>query len=197
MKKYLLLTFLTLLCWSKVNAEELRFVYIAHDIETATDKLVRELSGLQRAAREGVPTIFYLSNADSPIIAYYNVKNKKDGEIYREILGELQERSFHNTSAIVDRETIVSIFENLLADNHIYDKITWKFYITQNYWNMYNEEVIASSYFILDIADWTHINFLLQIYYSGAEKLNIDDNYPFGKLNLCPTINSNYELLYL
>ena len=112
MKRFLLIIIVSCIAHLAV-AQELRFVYIAHDLETATDKLVKELNGLQRATRDGMPTIFYLSNSDNPIIAYFNIDGKQDGDIYREIMGELQERSFHNTSAIVDRDTIVSIFKNL------------------------------------------------------------------------------------
>lgn len=196
MKRILLISIIS--CMTLLAAaQELRFVYIAHDLQTSTDKLVKELNGLQRATRDGVPTIFYLSNSDRPIIAYYNIDNKQDGDIYREIMGELQERSFHNTSAIVDRDTIVSIFRNLEVEKGAFTNVVWKFYITQNYWDLYNEDIIASSYFILNIAEWKQPGFLLQIYYSGNEAMQIDETHPFGLLNLCPTLNNNYELLYL
>lgn len=178
-------------------AQELRFVYIAHDLETSTEKLVRELNGMQRAARDGVSTIFYLSNAENPIIAYYNVENRQDGDTYREIMGELQERSFHNTSAIVDRDSIVSIFNRIDIENSSFANVIWKFYITQNYWNLYNEDIIASSYFILNIAEWTKPRFSLQLYFSGQEEFHVDEKYPFGVLNLCPKLNNAYELLTL
>ena len=58
MKRFLMLFLVSGLTLVAI-AQELRFVYIAHDLETATDKLVRELNGLQRATRDGVPTIFY------------------------------------------------------------------------------------------------------------------------------------------
>lgn len=196
MKKFVLL--ICLLCSAMLaTAQELRFVYIAHDLETATEKLVRELNGMQRAAREGMPTIFYLSNAENPIIAYYNVEDRQDGDVYREIMGELQERSFHNTSAIVDRDSIVSIFNRINIENSQYTNVVWKFYITQNYWNLYNEDIIASSYFILNIAEWSKPNFLLQLYFSGQEEFRVDEKHPFGVLNLCPKLNNTYELLTL
>lgn len=178
-------------------AQELRFVYVAHDLETATERLVRELNGLQRAARDGMPTIFYLSNSEKPIIAYYNIEDRQDGDIYREIMGELQERSFHNTSAIVDRDSIVSIFSRINIEEGQFSNVVWKFYITQNYWNLYNEDIIASSYFILNIAEWTKPTFHLQLYYSGQEEFRVDEQHPFGVLNLCPNLNHNYELLTL
>lgn len=196
MKRFLLIIIVSCIAHLAV-AQELRFVYIAHDLETATDKLVKELNGLQRATRDGMPTIFYLSNSDNPIIAYFNIDAKQDGDIYREIMGELQERSFHNTSAIVDRDTIVSIFKNLKIESGVYSNVVWKFYITQNYWNLYNEDIIASSYFILNIAEWKQPAFLLQIYFSGNDAMQVDEQYPFGLLNLCPTLNHNYELLSL
>lgn len=196
MKKLVL--FFSLICVSLLGtAQELRFVYIAHDLETATEKLVRELNGMQRAARDGMPTIFYLSNAENPIIAYYNVEDRQDGDVYREIMGELQERSFHNTSAVVDKDSIVSIFNRINIENSPYTNLVWKFYITQNYWNLYNEDIIASSYFILNIAEWTKPNFLLQLYFSGQEEFRVDEKYPFGVLNLCPKLNNSYELLTL
>ena len=196
MKKLVL--FFSLICVSLLGtAQELRIVYIAHDLETATEKLVRELNGMQRAARDGMPTIFYLSNAENPIIAYYNVEDRQDGDVYREIMGELQERSFHNTSAVVDKDSIVSIFNRINIENSPYTNLVWKFYITQNYWNLYNEDIIASSYFILNIAEWTKPNFLLQLYFSGQEEFRVDEKYPFGVLNLCPKLNNSYELLTL
>lgn len=195
MKRFLFISLLTCITWI-ANAQELRFVYIAHDLETSTEKLVRELNGLQRAARnDGMPTIFYLSNSEKPIIAYYNVEERQDGDIYREIMGELQESSFHNTSAIVDRDSIVSIFNRLRVENGQYTNVVWKFYITQNYWNLYNEDVIASSYFILNIAEWTKPTFHLQLYYYGQEEFRVDEKYPFGMLNLSPKLNNNYELV--
>ena len=195
MKRFLFISLLTCIAWI-ANAQELRFVYIAHDLETSTEKLVRELNGLQRAARnDGMPTIFYLSNSEKPIIAYYNVEERQDGDIYREIMGELQESSFHNTSAIVDRDSIVSIFNRLRVENGQYTNVVWKFYITQNYWNLYNEDVIASSYFILNIAEWTKPTFHLQLYYYGQEEFHVDEKYPFGMLNLSPKLNNNYELV--
>jgi len=195
MKRFLFISLLTCIAWI-ANAQELRFVYIAHDLETSTEKLVRELNGLQRAARnDGMPTIFYLSNSEKPIIAYYNVEERQDGDIYREIMGELQESSFHNTSAIVDRDSIVSIFNRLRVENGQYTNVVWKFYITQNYWNLYNEDVIASSYFILNIAEWTKPTFHLQLYYYGQEEFRVDEKYPFGMLNLSPKLNNNYELV--
>ena len=196
MKRFLMLFLVSGLTLVAI-AQELRFVYIAHDLETATDKLVRELNGLQRATRDGVPTIFYLSNSDSPIIAYFNINDRQDGDIYREIMGELQERSFHNTSAVVDRDNIVSILRDLNIEKGAYSSLVWKFYITQNYWDLYNEDVLASSYFILNIAEWKQPSFLLQIYFSGSEAMRIDEKYPFGLLNLCPDLNDNYELLTL
>lgn len=196
MKRFLMLFLVSGLTLVAI-AQELRFVYIAHDLETATDKLVRELNGLQRATRDGVPTIFYLSNSDSPIIAYFNINDRQDGDIYREIMGELQERSFHNTSAVVDRDNIVSILRDLNIEKGAYSSLVWKFYITQNYWDLYNEDVLASSYFILNIAEWKQPSFLLQIYFSGSEAMRVDEKYPFGLLNLCPGLNDNYELLTL
>ena len=196
MKKFVLL--ICLLCSAMLaTAQEWRFVDRAHDLETATEKLVRELNGMQRAARDGMPTIFYLSNAENPVIAYYNVEGRQDGDIYREIMGELQERSFHNTSAIVDRDSIVSIFNRINIENSQYTNVVWKFYITQNYWNLYNEDIIASSYFILNIAEWSKPNFLLQLYFSGQEEFRVDEKHPFGVLNLCPKLNNTYELLTL
>lgn len=196
MKRFLMLFLVSGLTLVAI-AQELRFVYIAHDLETATDKLVRELNGLQRATRDGVPTIFYLSNSDSPIIAYFNINDRHDSDIYREIMGELQERSFHNTSAVVDRDNIVSILRDLNIEKGAYSSLVWKFYITQNYWDLYNEDVLASSYFILNIAEWKQPSFLLQIYFSGSEAMRVDEKYPFGLLNLCPNLNNNYELLTL
>lgn len=198
MKRIISLLSIIWLCLTSINANELRFIYIAHDIETATDKLVQELNGLQRAARDGVPTIFYLSNSDKPIIAYYNINNKQDGEKYREIMGELQEHDYHDTSAIDDRDSIVNIFTKLKIENGNYSKVVWKFYITQRYFDdNFNEAVIASTYFILNIAEWTKPSFLLQLYFSGQAEIQIDKKYPFGILNLCPTLNNNYELITL
>ena len=112
-------------------------------------------------------------------------------------MGELQERSFHNTSAIVDRDYIVSIFTELQIESGFYSKVTWKFYITQNYWNNFNEAIIASTYFVLNIAEWIKPSFLLQLYYSGQENFKVDEKYPFGTLDLCPSLNNNYELITL
>lgn len=197
MKRIVSIVSIVWLCFIGIEAKELRFVYIAHDVETTTDRLVKELNGLQRAARDGVPTIFYLSNSDRPLVAYYNINDRQDGDVYREIMGELQERSFHNTSAIVDRDSIVSIFTELQIESGSYSKVAWKFYITQNYWNNFNEAIIASAYFVLNIAEWIKPSFLLQLYYSGQENFKVDEKYPFGTLDLCPSLNNNYELITL
>ena len=50
---------------------------------------------------------------------------------------------------------------------------------------------------ILNIAEWKQPAFLLQIYFSGNDAMQVDEQYPFGLLNLCPTLNHNYELLSL
>lgn len=195
MKKLML--FCLLLCTISVYSEELRFVYIAHGLQTSIDNLVQELDGLQRAARDGVATIFYMSNEDRPYIAYYNLDGKRDSEIYNQMMGELQESSFHNTDALTDLDMIIKIMEKYAVGNNRYDEVTWKFYITQKYWDMYNESVIASSYFVLDIEKWQRKDFKLQIYYSGEDEMEINKDYPFGELNLCPSLNNKYELINL
>lgn len=176
-------------------ADELRFVYIAHDTETSTDKLVKELQGLYKGARNGVPSIFYLSDGESPKVAYFNINGRQDADIYREIVAGLQESNFHNTSASVDRANITRMFTELNPDGQ-YDLVDWKFYITQNYWNMYRESIIASTYFILGIDTWK-TSFLLQLYYSGSKPFKVDKVRPFGELDLCPSINHGYELVTL
>lgn len=196
MKKILLIFFVFFIGLTYANAQKLQFCYIAHDGGLNIDKLLGYLGDIHRLAQIDDPCIFYLSNGDKPYIAYYNIENNhQDLSTYKEILGKLQETGELSINASTDVENIVSIFEKIDIDNAIYKNVEWNFFITPEYWNRYNETIIATSYFILNIAEWKQADFKLKIYNVSDKRLQIDKEYPFGLLNLAPQLNNKIILL--
>lgn len=195
MKKSILLILICFACeLSWAQQKELKFYYIVHSIETPVAKLCEDLRDFQKAAKNRKePTIFYLSNMNSPIIACYNVGgNTNDDEHFSAIIGALQGRNYHTIDVQTDVRMITSLLEaaNLQDNNgnYSYSHLFWRVYLTQEFWQLkYNEKILAKVLYITELQNAS--NFVrLQIYYTGEEDFIYDEKYPLGRYNLCPEI---------
>lgn len=199
MKRGLLILLIGILSITKGYSQtgRLIFTYIAHSTETPVTQLCNELrSQFDFARNYRVPTIFYLANMKLPLIATIGIEGQEDNvEAFDKIIKELQERRFHSVDSKEDVSQIISIFNEhdfLDKDNKLkYREMEWNFFIDQTFWDLkYNEKVIATLYYALDIENLPKDFLRLRIFYSGDyDELQYDKSNPYGLKNLCPNIN--------
>lgn len=179
-------------------AEELRFYYIAHDSQTNEEELRDRLEDIQKVARGGTPTIFYFANLNNPLVAMYNViEDQQDTNGFRKILSAMNEAEQHRIRVGNDLDKIISIFQDYKIVDGKYSKIDLTFFLTQESWSICNESLIASLYFILDLTEWNKTEVSVLLFNMGETEFLIDEQYPFGKLNIAPQLNNIYKVLSL
>ena len=108
--------------------------------------------------------IFYLANAENPIVVQVNTKNDNQQEFDR-IVDELQTKRSHNVEPVVDCAKIQEIFnaDDLIDDEGkgLYRSVEWTYYVNSTFWAlMYNESVIASLFFIMDMEEMIESGYL-------------------------------------
>ncbi len=199
MKRGLLILFLGIILVMNGYSQTSRlvFTYIAHSTETPVVQLCNELRAQFDFARNyRVPTVFYLSNMKMPLIAKIAVGNEEDDvETFDRIIKELQERRFHSVDSKEDVNQIISLFNqyDFIDDNDTpkYKEMEWNFFIDQAFWDLkYNEKIIATLYYALDIENLSSDFLRLRVYYSGEDdELIFDETAPYGLKNISPNIN--------
>ena len=177
--------------FSRAQSQSLEFIYIAHDSSTPVSRLSARLQEVFNDARsnEGNAVIFYLANADEPRIVKMNLPDANPQD-FEEMLGELNYKSAHEIYAEVDRERIVDLFNetDFLTDDGqpAFSMFTMTYYVNPSFWTMkYNENVIASLYFILDLNRLSSDYFTMEIWHGQDDGLVYDEKDPFGERNLC------------
>ena len=199
MKKGLLILLLGIIFTMNGYSQTSRlvFTYIAHSTETPVVQLCNELrSQFDFARNYRVPTVFYLANMKMPLIAKIAVGEEEDDvETFDRIIKELQERRFHSVDSKEDVNQIVSLFNqyDFVDDNDSpkYKEMEWNFFIDQAFWDLkYNEKIIATLYYTLDIENYASDFLRLRVFYSGdRDELIFDEANPYGLKNICPNIN--------
>ena len=176
------------------------FIYIAHDRTTPVQRLSRTLQEIyDGAVKYGHSCVFYLANNESPYIVNVNIGNDNRNDFDAMIIGELQNKLSHGISPRFDLDAIVNMFNSndyLLSEQELkYISVTWNFYTNEWFWNEgYNESLIASLYWIMDIDKTEELDFYFNVYHSENDKLELDDKLLFGVKNLS-NINEGFFLL--
>lgn len=173
--------------------QDLAFIYIAHDEYTAVQSLIERLKDAFADAinyPESRAVIFYLANAENPIIVQVNTKNDNQQEFNR-IVDELQTKRSHNIEPVIDCEKIQEIFnaDDIIDEDGkgLYRSVEWTYYVNSTFWAlMYNESVIASLFFIMDMEEMIESGYLrVNIMYGADDALPYNEESPFGTKALC------------
>lgn len=192
----LLVPFGTLLGQTK----DFQFFYITKDYTTQVTPLCDWLKERYEMGRRfpSQCNIFYLANAETPIIVKQNLEgdNSKD---FEKIIEALVTKSETRIYAQVDVPEIINVFnENDIVQKsgkQIYNSCELYFMITPTFWNLqYNEDIFAALYFALELdSDWARNYVGINIYHHYDDGLEPDEEYPFGTLLNCE--NYKFQLL--
>ena len=92
----------------------------------------------------------------------------------------------------MDTRIVEIINQNDFLDaegNPTYTSVTFYWYINPDFWQfLYNEELIASLYFNLELNRYQ--NYVsTQIWHAAGDGLTVDAKYPFGTKNICKDMN--------
>ena len=175
------------------SEQDLAFIYIAHDEYTAVQSLIERLKEAFADAinyPESRAVIFYLANAENRIVVQVNTKNDNQQEFDR-IVDELQTKRSHNVEPVVDCAKIQEIFnaDDLIDDEGkgLYRSVEWTYYVNSTFWAlMYNESVIASLFFIMDMEEMIESGYLrVNIMHGADDTLPYNEESPFGPKALC------------
>lgn len=176
-----------------VSAQDkaLRFVYIAHDENTVTQKLIYILKEYYIDVLnypDFRSAVFYLANGSYPVIVRVNTvnENPKDFDI---IVDELQSKRSHDVDVETDLERIPQIFNEIetTADGvPAFSSVEWDWYINSTFWSLgYNESVIAALSWIMEMPDFVEKGSLdLKFYSDEKDILPVDEAHPFGEKGL-------------
>ena len=193
MKKLFVLIFgLFQLCFVHAQSQSLQLIYITKDQTTSVTPLLNNIKDIYKSAvsDKSQALIFYLANADSPIIVQINLPGDNSYEI-ADIYEALITKSETIISPEHDLKNIVSIFDEINLTETNGDKRFLSaeilYYITPTFWDLkYNEIIIASVYFALDMdLEWAKDYFTISVYHCPNDGLEIDEENPFGLRNLC------------
>lgn len=179
----------------KSSEQTLEFYYIAHDRTTPVGKVC---DFIQERAKEAtyykdLAMIFYLANGDNPTIIRMNLKgdNRKDFNL---VINGLQQQLSHDINPNSDRRIITELFNDVdFVDeegNPLYRSFQWISFITPLFWQMgYNEDVLASLYFILDLGSLPSDYLSMDVYYDNDSNFKYNNRKPFGDKELCGQCN--------
>lgn len=174
------------------SSQRLQVVYISKDYTTETNPLCSELRDMYSFAEKdnNEAVVFYLANSTSPLIVRINLPgdNRKD---FDKLIDALMTKSETIINPTTDLQRLVELFEEIpiLSDNgdRNYQNVEIVYYITPTFWELqYNEQIIASVYFSLEMdANWAKDYFSMSIYHAASDGLIVDEAKPFGDKNLC------------
>lgn len=176
------------------------FYYIAHDYSTKVNDICSMLEEKYEMAIEfsDCAMVFYLPDREHPMIIKMNMPGDNRSD-FEQLLSELRGRYTHESYAYVDLENIMQIFEDaeVFSEDGIplFQSIRMSWFVNPSFWSMnYNESLIASSYFILDLDKYRDcVN--VEIWNSSDEKMSVNRKSPFGLKNLMG--NYPFHLLIL
>ena len=185
---------------SQSASQALQVIYITKDYTTEVNPLCSELRDIFEFAEKdnSQAVIFYLANSSAPLIVKVNLPddNRKDFDM---IIDALMTKSETIINPSVDLTTLVGLFDEVeLLDNggeKNFSNVELIYYITPTFWELgYNEQIIASAYFALDMdSKWADGYMSMSIYHNAQDGLEVDSEHPFGEKNLC----HNYKFFLL
>mgnify|MGYP006874334251 FL=1 len=175
----------------------LRFVYVAHDENTVTQKLIYVLRDYYNDALnypEQRAVVFYLPNGNYPEIVRVNTPDENPKDFDR-IVAELQGKRSHDVDVSTDLENIQRIFRELETNGggleSVFESMEWDWYINSTFWALgYNESVIAALSWIMEMPSLVAKGYLdLKFYSDENDILPVADEHPFGQKGLMDGIN--------
>jgi hypothetical protein len=186
--------------FAQASPQHLQVVYITKDYTTEVNPLCSELRDMYSFAEKdsNAAVVFYLANSTSPLIVRMNLPgdNRKD---FDKLIDALMTKSETIINPMTDLRRIVGLFEEIplltTGGTKSFQDAEIMYYITPTFWELqYNEQIIASVYFSLDMdADWAKDYFTMSIYHAATDGLTVDESKPFGDKNLC----ANYPFFLL
>lgn len=145
-----------------LQARNLKFVYIAHSVDTPIEDLVRNIEGYYTELEDEADspelerqTIVYLSSGSSPVIA--NMKSgQRDDDNYERIISELYERHYHDVDAETDINRVIDLFDDndflTPGGDMAVSDLEFEFYVNTSFWSRHqNERFIASLFYALGL----------------------------------------------
>ena len=179
---------------ASAQSKSLEFYYIAHDRETPVADLCDRLEEAYEMARtyDDIATIFYLPNFDQPKVVKVNLPGDNREE-FQDLISELRLKVAHEIFPENDYRTILSLLnEHDFVDeygNQTYTSVTFCWYVNREFWLFrYNEEIIASLYFVLELDKYEGY-VTSQFWYPSDVRMDVDQEKPFGNMNLCGKMN--------
>ncbi|MBE6232311.1 MAG: hypothetical protein IJN02_01090 [Bacteroidales bacterium] len=176
------------------QTQSLEFYYIAHDRTTPVADLCDRLEEVYETADryEDYAVIFYLPNYDEPIIVKMNLPGDNRSD-FKNIISELRLKPSHEIYADVDYAAIADLMNKHdfidEKEQPVYSSVLFCWYVNPDFWQfLYNEELIASLYFNLELDKYVGY-VTTQIWHASGDGLKVDSEYPFGTKNLCKGMN--------
>lgn len=200
MKRFILLILcaMTLGSLYAQSQQELRFVYIAHDEETPTNRLCERLKTIYNDALElpeNFAAIFYLANNSQPIIVKVNTKDDNPQD-FPHLIHALQNSRYHDADPRVDVDKIIEILS--IEQNDIitetgqprYAAVEWAYYVNSTFWRLgLNESIIANLYWIFEMEQLASQNYpFISVWYPRGRDLGVNEKLPFGSKQLCKSM---------
>lgn len=183
------LLFLMLPVLASAQEKTLEFYYIAHDYSTKVNDVCSMLEEKYEMALEfeDCAMIFYLPNKENPIVVKMNLEGDNRDE-FSNLLAELRGRYAHDSYSYVDLQAITDIFNqhDILDESSMpaYRSVLMTWYINPSFWSLnYNETLIASLYFILELDKYSDY-VTIDIWNASDERINFNRERPFGNKNL-------------
>ena len=178
--------------------KSLDFYYIEHNRSTPVADLCDILQEVYDDADryDDMAVIFYMPNYDDPLIVKMNLDgdNRQD---FKDIISELRLKPAHEVYVDIDHDNILNLInEHDFIDvdgKPTYSSVTFCWYINPEFWQFgFNEELIASLYFILELDRFAGY-VRTQIWHAKGDGIKVDGEQPFGPKNLCRDM---YFMLY-
>lgn len=202
MRRLLIITFLFFAVSAYVSAQAKSFqlFYIAKDYSTNVAALCHWLQGRYEMARTdpGQCNVFYLANAESPIIIRQNLPDDNSVD-FDKLMGALVTKSETRIYPQTDLPELIRIFSDydVINDrgNKNYAYCELFFMITPTFWHLqYNEKIFAKLYYTMEFdSAWARGYIGINIYHNADDGLEVDENLPFGTLYPCE--NYDFQLL--
>lgn len=177
------------------SEQTLEFYYIAHDRATPVGKVCDFIQDRYKEATyyKDLAMIFYLANGDNPLIVRMNMQGDNRKE-FDNIINALQQHMSHEVSPNDDKRIITELFNDtdfLESNGELsYRTFQWVSFVTPIFWQMgYNEDILASLYFILEMNKLSADTFTMDIYYDNDGSFRYNSAKPFGDKKLCNRSN--------
>lgn len=186
MRKVIIIWLLTLILGSGVaqSQEVINFYYIALDETTPKAALVEQLREYRDdAVRLHSATIFYLASQNDPIVIEVNTPNDNSSS-FDEFIKNIYSHDYMLIAPTYDVENIVSIISSFDYERNgeLICEMNMKFYVGIDFWNRgYNESLLASLYFILDLHRYLLNGLTFDVFSHEAEEIN--EKYNAGTKN--------------